>query len=247
MKKLIIISLTSITCLQVFAQEKKYDANGYEIGKAPATSIQTQSISSNQNNNLDANGMDKSIKVLAPQNNAQNPELKENQFYDADGRPSNTKVESITYQAKELPAVSNDSKDYRSKGDIQSNNPVVENYTRKTSVDIPANTINGTKENYQRPAGSKAEVQTIDIPENANLQVIPEADKKLSDAELNKKYPNRNLNESSTAAPVVRNPNQISDAELQKTFLQNHPVQNTPIARDKDTISDAERLKLKVK
>lgn len=159
MKKIIIVAFAAFTGLSSFAQEKKYDVNGYEIGKAPVTTTQTRSESNVViNNNLDANGVDKSVVAVPADASIQSEVIISNQNVDASGMPSDTKIEEPVYNNTVVPdQTGNDNTDYRKAGDIPANtpNPVKETYIRKTAQDIPAETPNVVKETYVRDLSVK--------------------------------------------------------------------------------------------
>ncbi|MBK9480750.1 MAG: hypothetical protein IPO02_01920 [Bacteroidetes bacterium] len=170
MKKIIIMSLMAFSALNAFAQEKKLDANGYEIGKAPATTIQNHSKSIiTTNSNLDENGVDKT-KPIIPQNAiVQEVQPINTTLTDENGRPTNVAVEEKIYKVKVQEGTSNDNLNYRNRGDIPVNttNNVKETYIRSSSQDIPVNTTNSVKETYIRKSSivePKQEVPQIVVP-----------------------------------------------------------------------------------
>lgn len=119
-----------------------------------------------------------------------------------------------------------------------------ETYTRKSSEDVPVN-YNGVKENYRKSADVKEENQPVYGGSSTNAQTITEADKNLSDAELNKKYPNRNTS-TNAITPSAGTGSSVSDADLKNQT----PVTNTNTfqpAKTQNQVADAELNKLKKK
>jgi len=226
MKKIIIVPLILLVTGSIYAQEKViFNANGTAINSTKVQIVTSEKPTEVVESNFNADGTSKS-NYVSPIQSESGKQLNTDNLIQFNENGTVGKEPTMIAPKTQVVKVESTEDDlsYRTNGNatkrdlIGKNEDPLRNTNPRDLIGKNENAPRkgGLQTNNQNPETSQVTNRVSNVPQsstptvNSKGNVISEADQKLSDMELNKKYPNRN---GSYTKPVTGNNTTVSDKE----------------------------------